>query len=113
MWHYQRGSYRRDRHGPLPGLTPGSNVVAMPTPPATWAPDAADLVSLPAAGRGFVERMTGSYSFGTAEGAIVIEAAHAVDRLWTLREAAEPSPRVEAMWMRLLASLVGQLKVEV
>jgi hypothetical protein len=62
--HYlHRGTYRADRHGPLPG-----NVVPMPMPaPGAWIPTDDDLASVGPAGREFIARMRESYVFSVAE----------------------------------------------
>jgi hypothetical protein len=62
--HVARGSYRRDRHGPLPSdLLRGGNVLPMLAPAVTWEPGADDVASLGAAGRAYVERLITAYTF--------------------------------------------------
>lgn len=118
--HVLAGTYRRDRHGPLP-----SNVVQMPgaTPPQTqgWTPAPAELGAVGKAGRQFVSEMLGAYEFTRSEGVLVIEAAHITDRLAALRSIARGSiekaerlslERLEQGWTRLLASVMCQLRVK-
>ena len=113
MEHVRLGSYRRDRHGPLPSdPLPRGNVLPLPLPPATWEPTAADLDALQPAGRAFVDGMLARYSFALNEAVLLLEAGHCLDRLSVLRAAAEPAVRNEVALSRLLASLIGQLRVD-
>jgi hypothetical protein len=114
--HLVTGSYRPDRHGPLP-----RNVLPMPAPPAQpWAPDAAALTEMGPSGRAFVRVMVGSYEFSLVEGVLLLEAGHAVAALsavrainrtkGSLRELAAVE-RLELSWQKQLAALLAQLRV--
>ena len=61
--HVRLGSYRKDRHGPLPAdLQRGATVLPLPMPAAaTWEPDADALASLGTAGRAYVERLVAAF----------------------------------------------------
>jgi len=80
--HVLAGTYRPDRHGPLP---PGGRAAVLQAvaggAPADDREPPADLVDgLDEAGRAFVVALYGEYDFGAAERAIVRTAAEAVSR---------------------------------
>jgi len=114
--HVRRGSYRRDRHGPL---LP-ANVLAMPSAGAEWVPRAEDFDMMAPVGRVFVEQMLGTYNFTLREGYLLIECGHAAGRLaenrGISRENLTPQEigmfeRRELAWSKQLGSLLKQLKV--
>jgi hypothetical protein len=108
--HYVEGTWRRSRHGVPP--TTGATVLALPTPAAAWVPGPAELAGLESAGQALVGTLLAQYDFTAAEGPVVIEAGHVADRLAALRRVADPSPRLEMAWIRLLAALLSQLRAE-
>jgi hypothetical protein len=87
--HVLGGSYRRDRHGPLP--LPG-NVASFPQqsstpPPRDWMPTTGQRRALGRRGRGFVDSRLATYAHTPHEGDIVLRAARALDEadLWRRR----------------------------
>lgn len=81
--HLVSGTYRRDRHGPLPAL-PG-HVHSLPVEPPRWQPTDTDLEPMPPSGRRFVRGWLKHYDVTLAEGAILLEAGHATGRLHEIR----------------------------
>src|SRR5688572_21227845 len=72
--HLVRGTFNPTRHGKL-----------MSTSGPVWTPAPAELTSLGAAGRAFVDRVQAVYSLSPIEGELALEGAIAVDRLAELR----------------------------
>jgi len=112
----RRGSYRQDRHGPLP-----TNVLAMTatSPGTSWSPSDSDFGGMGPAGRMFIERMLRSYDFTEIESHLLIEAAHAVGRLAETRATRTDDlvesaalQRLELAWSKQLVSLLTALKVQ-
>jgi hypothetical protein len=114
--HLHAGSYRADRHGPLP-----ANVLQMPPAHQPWAPSEDDLAVIGPAGREFIEQMVGTYDFTLIEGTLLREAGQAVAALAavravpragrSLREVATLE-RLELAWSKQLVGLLGALKVQ-
>jgi hypothetical protein len=89
--------------------------LALPAQPAIWAPSPADLTALGVAGRALVAELLGRYDLAAVEGRVLLEAGRAADVLATLRAVADPDAaalRLEQVWSRHLAVLLGQLHVE-
>ena len=114
--HVLAGTYRADRHGPLPAHV---HPIGAGTVDA-WMPDAGQLAGLGPSGKLFVDRMTEAHTFTAAEGEILIEAGHVVSALAAVRS--EPRKgkslrdvgmleRLELGWSRQFGSLMAQLKV--
>lgn len=109
--HLRRGTFKRSRHGHL--LRPSGDDEG-------WQPTAADLQGLGAAGKRFVRTWLQRYSLSAAEGAVLLEAGWAIERLaalraqsregLTLREAGMLA-RLELGTSKLLAGLLAQLRV--
>jgi len=117
--HVLRGSYRKDRHGPLPASV--GNVALMPAPVASWHPEAAELRALPRAGRVIVGKLLAAYEFSTAEGALLLELGQAVGSLEAVRgtqrgglsvREAIAMEKLEIAWQRQVAALIAQLRVQ-
>jgi hypothetical protein len=94
--HIRDGTYRFDRHGPLPADLPasGSAVVAFPVPtPPPAVPD--DLLAgLKDAGRALVEQLWKDYQFSTATTPLLHELGRQADRLAEARTALVDKPLV-------------------
>ncbi len=98
--HVLSGTYRRDRHGPLPpamratvlqgpgASTVGATALSMPAPsiPAPVEPPAALLEGLSAEGTDLVRSMFAEFEFGPAEQPILRAAAEAIDRVAETRK---------------------------
>src|SRR5262245_6717763 len=75
--HLLMGTYRRDRHGPLP-----AHVAVMPAAPPSWQPTPEDLEGLGEAGRRFVAAMLEQFDTSSLiEGTLLIQAAACLDGL--------------------------------
>ena len=99
---------------PTPG-NPGRTRGVQPAPGQSWAPSAADLAHLGAAGRTLVAELLAVFELGAIEGRLLLEVARAKDVLAVLREAEHADAtrfRLEVLWSRHLAGLLGQLHVE-
>ena len=85
-YHVLAGSYRPDRHGPLP-----ANVAVMPAASvAGWQPTEAQRAGLGVAGRALMDDVLGAYEPSLVDGLQLLEAARAADVLATLRAEAVP-----------------------
>lgn len=108
--HKLRGTFKPSRHGQR----------AATSPDHPWQPSAPDLKALGTVGRRFVRDWLARYDVTKAEGAVLLEAAWATERLaalrgqsregLTLREAAALA-RLELASSKLLAALLAQLRV--
>ena len=106
--HVMSGTYRPDRHGPLP-----SNVVPMPPEPPPWAPSPDGIAALGPAGRDFLTKLLGECDCSVLDGVLVLEAAHVVDALTTWRVGAavdKQSARLAFSHTKTLAALLAQLQ---
>ena len=111
--HLLRGTWRPSRHGVRPATS--AAVLAMPVAAGVWAPDAADLAALGAAGRALVAELLSRYDFAAVEGCVLLEAGHAADALARLRAMDQPdaaTQRLMQQWSKLFSTLLGQLHVE-
>jgi hypothetical protein len=112
--HVLSGTYRADRHGPLP-----ANVAVMPAAPDTWQPSSGEYRQLGAEGRRLLDGMLAAYTFSLAEGLLALAAARAADaeREWRDRSLIDGQQQARASrlalaWSRHLAALLQQLKVQ-
>lgn len=104
--HVLRGTFRKERHA-----RPASNG-------PVWAPSPAELEHLGSTGQAFVGRLVSVYEFGVVEGEILIEAAHASDRLAEHRRRREHWPaddrtgidKLEIAWQRALVTSLLALR---
>lgn len=117
--HRLRGTFRPSRHGAR-----AANVALLPSPESThtpgWTPSTSDLKALDDVARKFVEDFLQDFTFGPAEGRLLLELGHVASRLAALRAArkevetaseAVVLERLEQNWVRLFASLAASLKV--
>ena len=87
----------------------------MPVAAGVWAPEAADLAALGAAGRALVAELLSRDDFRAVEGCVLLEAAHAADALARLRAMDEPDAATQRLMQqrsKLFSTLLGQLHVE-
>jgi hypothetical protein len=111
--HLLRGTWRSSRHGKRPAMS--AVVLEMPVPVGSWAPDAADLAALGAAGRALVAAVVARHELAPVEGCVLVEAGFAADALARLRAMDEPdaaTQRLMQQWSKLFSTLLGQLHVE-
>jgi hypothetical protein len=121
--HLLAGSYRRDRHGPLP-----ENVLPMPTTPTTvegqsvdpeWSPPRADVVSLGVKSKRFLSDWHHWHVCSQREGILVLAAARALDEAerWRRRSRRATGPtqarcaRLVLAFEKQFAAVLSQLKV--
>ena len=116
--HLLKGSYRPGRHAPPPAPDPAA-LAPMPGPPA-WAPTPAQLAALGPDGQALVAQIVAAYTIGLVEGPLLLEAAHASDRLAEVRQARAGADsvirlrlgRAEAQWQRQLSALLQVIRVD-
>jgi len=104
--HLLRGTFNATRHTAL--LPPGPG----------WDPTPADLAALGDDGRAFVARIHAGYAVAVVDGVLVLDGAHAVDRLVAIRAARHRAAgkrlaaldRQELAWMRALSGCVLALR---
>ena len=110
--HTLRDTFRRSRHLPKPADSGTAE---------EWKPSASELAGLGKAGRRFVTGWLHTYSVSRAEGAILLQAGIAHDRLAALRERDRSATstredgmvqRLELNWSKLLAGLLAQLRIQ-
>ena len=81
--HVARGSYREDRHGPLP-----ATVLPMPAaPPPEWRPAAEDIAALGPRARGWLTAVQALYQLNVVEGAMLLAAMRSLTRVEQLETA--------------------------
>jgi hypothetical protein len=120
--HQVRGTFRADRHASaLARWTRHKDSPAPSDGAEGWKPSASELAGLGEAGRRFVRGWLKTYSITRAEGAVLMQAAVAQDRLTELRSrdrsvmsAREDGmvQRLELNWLKLLAGLLAQLRIQ-
>jgi hypothetical protein len=120
--HVLKGTYRADRHGPLP-----ENVLPMPTLESAsgqggdegWRPSRADLRALGRAGKTFVSTWVQVHVMNLREGVVLLAAARCRDNADRWHRKARAKGPMQARFSRLalgyekqFASLLAQLKVQ-
>jgi hypothetical protein len=110
--HVMSGTYRLDRHGPLPPNLPAWPQT--PSSPPPWQPSAEDVAGLGDAGRQFVSAMLEQYDFDLAQGVLLVEAARVLDTLTVWRAAAatdKSAARLAVQYTKTFAALVAQVAI--
>ena len=104
--HVQAGTFRADRHGPLPV----GNVLAMPRPVLPcWRPSSEEVAALGVAGQALVERVWGAYDPTLVDGLQVLEAARAADVLAHLRATEPLDLRQVRLWSAYYTATIRML----
>lgn len=104
--HLRNGSYRADRHGPIPLSSPD-----LSEPP--WEPDADDLQGLGPAGQRFLTRMLAENSVSYVSGMLLLQAARTLDDLaaWRLKSQTDPAAaRLALACAKTFAELLAQMR---
>jgi len=106
--HVRRGTYRKDRHGPIPP------VVAGPQDDPPWQPDPEDVADLGAAGRTFLAAILDEFLVDVIQGVLLLEAARTLDGLtaWRTQAATDPkAARLTVQYTKTFAALVAQVGI--
>jgi hypothetical protein len=117
--HVKRGTYRADRHGPIPHTSKWADVLphdrpSTPEAPPPWAPAPADVAALGEDGRQFLTVVLEQNDVDFAQGVLLLEIARTRDELTVWQTQAQTDPkaaRLTISYRKTLAALMAQVNI--